>query len=102
MYLKQNSLDSVDQDTEKSKYYEQNSEATLSTKSTDKVESTDMRKLSSDKTKLVMKSNMYFLNLQNMIKRLELILSLQELIQTASMQTEKIKKTVQMEIKVVI
>ncbi|HCV3351160.1 TPA: trypsin-like peptidase domain-containing protein [Staphylococcus aureus] len=48
---KQNSLDSVDQDTEKSKYYEQNSEATLSTKSTDKVESTDMRKLSSDGNK---------------------------------------------------
>ncbi|HHP7503318.1 TPA: trypsin-like peptidase domain-containing protein [Staphylococcus aureus] len=49
---KQNSLDSVDQDTEKSKYYEQNSEATLSTKSTDKVESTDRRKLSSDKNKV--------------------------------------------------
>ncbi len=42
MYLI-NSLDSVDQDTEKSKYYEQNSEVTLSTKSTDKVESTDMK-----------------------------------------------------------
>ena len=89
MYLKQNSLDSVDQDTEKSKYYEQNTEATLSTNSTDKVESTDMRKLSSDKTKLVMKSNMYFLNLQNMIKRLELILSLQELIQTARCRQRK-------------
>ncbi|HFV7435507.1 TPA: trypsin-like peptidase domain-containing protein [Staphylococcus aureus] len=48
---KQNSLDSVDQDTEKSKYYEQNTEATLSTNSTDKVESTDMRKLSSDGNK---------------------------------------------------
>ena len=52
VFKKQNSLDSVDQDTEKSKYYEQNSDATLSTKSTDKIESTDMRKLSSDKNKV--------------------------------------------------
>ncbi|MDG5357099.1 trypsin-like peptidase domain-containing protein [Staphylococcus aureus] len=49
---KQNALDSVDQDAEKLKYHEQNSEATLSTKSTDKVESTDRRKLSSDKNKV--------------------------------------------------
>ena len=91
----------MDQDTEKSKYYEQNSEATLSTKSTDKVESTEMRKLSSDKTKLVMKQHV-LLNLQNMIKRLELILSLQELIPDSSDADRENKKTVQMEIKVVI
>ena len=79
----------MDQDTEKSKYYEQNSEATLSTKSTDKVESTDMRKLSSDKNKVGHEEQHVLPNLQNMIKRLELILSLQELIQTARCRQRK-------------
>ena len=79
----------MDQDTEKSKYYEQNSEATLSTKSTDKVESTDMRKLSSDKNKVGHEEQHVLSNLQNMIKRLELILSLQELIQTARCRQRK-------------
>ncbi len=79
----------MDQDTEQSKYYEQNSEVTLSTKSTDKVESTDMRKLSSDKNKVGHEEQHVLSYLQNMIKRLELILSLQELIQTARCRQRK-------------
>ena len=82
----------MDQDTEKSKYYEQNSDATLSTKSTDKIESTDMRKLSSDKTKLVMKSNMYFLKPSEHDKETRIDFESSRTDSDSSMQTEKIKR----------
>ncbi len=49
-----------------------------------------------------MKSNMYFLNLQNMIKETRIDSESSRTDSDSSMQTEKIKKTVQMEIKVVI
>lgn len=89
---KQNSLDSVDQDTEKSKYYEQNSEATLSTKSTDKVESTDMRKLSSDKNKVVHEEQDVLSKLSEHNKGTRIDSESSRTDSDSSMQTEKIKK----------
>lgn len=89
---KQNSLDSVDQDTEKSKYYEQNSEATLSTKSTDKVESTDMRKLSSDKNKVVHEEQDVLSKLSEHDKGTRIDSESSRTDSDSSMQTEKIKK----------
>ncbi len=90
----------MDQNTEKSKYYEQNSEATLSTKSTDKVESTEMRKLSSDKNKVGHEEATCLKPSEH--DGLELILSLRETDSDSSMQTEKIKKDSSDAIKVVI
>ncbi|HDT6321190.1 TPA: trypsin-like peptidase domain-containing protein [Staphylococcus aureus] len=89
---KQNSLDSVDQDTEKSKYYEQNSEATLSTKSTDKEESTDMRKLSSDKNKVVHEEQDVLSKLSEHDKGTRIDSESSRTDSDSSMQTEKIKK----------
>ncbi|EGL90397.1 trypsin [Staphylococcus aureus subsp. aureus 21305] len=89
---KQNSLDSVDQDTEKSKYYEQNSEATLSTKSTDKVESTDMRKLSSDKNKVVHEEQHVLSKPSEHDKETRIDSESSRTDSDSSMQTEKIKK----------
>ena len=89
---KQNSLDSVDQDTEKSKYYEQNSEATLSTKSTDKVESTDMRKLSSDKNKVGHEEQDVLSKLSEHDKGTRIDSESSRTDSDSSMQTEKIKK----------
>ena len=89
---KQNSLDSVDQDTEKSKYYEQNSEATLSTKSTDKVESTDMRKLSSDKNKVGHEEQHVLSKPSEHDKETRIDSESSRTDSDSSMQTEKIKK----------
>ncbi|MCM0355387.1 S1C family serine protease [Staphylococcus aureus] len=89
---KQNSLDLVDQDTEKSKYYEQNSEATLSTKSTDKVESTDMRKLSSDKNKVGHEEQDVLSKLSEHDKGTRIDSESSRTDSDSSMQTEKIKK----------
>lgn len=88
----QNSLDSVDQDTEKSKYYEQNSEATLSTKSTDKVESTDMRKLSSDKNKVGHEEQHVLSKPSEHDKGTGIDSESSKTDSDSSMQTEKIKK----------
>lgn len=99
---KQNSLDSVDQDTENSKYYNQNTEATLSTKSTDKVESTDMRKLSSDKNKVGHEEQHVLSKPSEHDKETRIDFESSRTDSDSSIQTEKIKKTVQMEIKVVI
>lgn len=49
-----------------------------------------------------MKSNMYFLNLQNMYKETRIDFESSRTDSDSSMQTEEIKKTVQMKIKVVI
>lgn len=89
---KQNSLDSVDQDTEKSKYYEQNSEASLSTKSTDKVESTDMRKLSSDKNKVGHEEQHVLSKPSEHDKETRIDFESSRTDSDSSMQTEKIKK----------
>ncbi|HGN7356399.1 TPA: trypsin-like peptidase domain-containing protein [Staphylococcus aureus] len=89
---KQNSLDSVDQDTEKSKYYEQNSEATLSTKSTDKVESSDMRKLSSDKNKVGHEEQHVLSKPSEHDKETRIDFESSRTDSDSSMQTEKIKK----------
>lgn len=89
---KQNSLDSVDQDTKKSKYYEQNSEATLSTKSTDKVESTDMRKLSSDKNKVGHEEQHVLSKPSEHDKETRIDFESSRTDSDSSMQTEKIKK----------
>ncbi|HDA1949394.1 TPA: trypsin-like peptidase domain-containing protein [Staphylococcus aureus] len=89
---KQNSLDSVDQDTEKSKYYEQNSEATLSTKSTDKVESTEMRKLSSDKNKVGHEEQHVLSKPSEHDKETRIDSESSRTDSDSSMQTEKIKK----------
>ncbi|ETO57948.1 serine protease [Staphylococcus aureus MUM270] len=93
MYLKkQNSLDSVDQDTEKSKYYEQNSDATLSTKSTDKIESTDMRKLSSDKNKVGHEEQHVLSKPSEHDKETRIDFESSRTDSDSSMQTEEIKK----------
>lgn len=89
---KQNSLDSVDQDTEKSKYYEQNTEATLSTNSTDKVESTDMRKLSSDKNKVGHEEQHVLSKPSEHAKETRIDFESSRTDSDSSMQTEKIKK----------
>lgn len=89
---KQNSLDSVDQDTEKSKYYDQNTEATLSTKSTDKVESTDMRKLSSDKNKVGHEEQHVLSKPSEHDKETRIDFESSRTDSDSSMQTEKIKK----------
>lgn len=89
---KQNSLDSVDQDTEKSKYYEQNTEATLSTNSTDKVESTDMRKLSSDKNKVGHEEQHVLSKPSEHDKETRIDFESSRTDSDSSMQTEKIKK----------
>ncbi len=89
---KQNSLDSVDQDTEKSKYYEQNSEATLSTKSTDKVESSDMRKLSPDKNKVGHEEQHVLSKTSEHDKETRIDFESSRTDSDSSMQTEKIKK----------
>ncbi len=89
---KQNSLDSVDQDTEKSKYYEQNSEATLSTKSTDKVESSDMRKLSPDKNKVGHEEQHVLSKPSEHDKETRIDFESSRTDSDSSMQTEKIKK----------
>lgn len=89
---KQNSLDLVDQDTEKSKYDEQNSEATLSTKSTDKVESTDMRKLSSDKNKVGHEEQHVLSKPSEHDKETRIDFESSRTDSDSSMQTEKIKK----------
>ncbi|HEJ8956248.1 TPA: trypsin-like peptidase domain-containing protein [Staphylococcus aureus] len=89
---KQNSLDSVDQDTVKSKYYEQNSEATLSTKSTDKVESTEMRKLSSDKNKVGHEEQHVLSKPSEHDKETRIDSESSRTDSDSSMQTEKIKK----------
>ncbi len=102
VFKKQNSLDSVDQDTEKSKYYEQNSDATLSTKSTDKIESTDMRKLSSDKNKVGHEEQHVLSKPSEHDKETRIDFESSRTDSDSSMQTEEIKKTVQMKIKVVI
>lgn len=83
---KQNSLDSVDQDTEKSKYYEQNSEATLSTKST------DMRKLSSDKNKVGHEEQHVLSKPSEHDKETRIDFESSRTDSDSSMQTEKIKK----------
>ncbi|MDT4063371.1 trypsin-like peptidase domain-containing protein, partial [Staphylococcus aureus] len=85
-------LDSVDQDTEKSKYYEQNSEATLSTKSTDKVESTEMRKLSSDKNKVGHEEQHVLSKPSEHDKETRIDSESSRTDSDSSMQTEKIKK----------
>lgn len=89
---KQNSLDSVDQDIEKSKYYEQNTEATLSTNSTDKVESTDMRKLSSDKNKVGHEEQHVLSKPSEHDKETRIDFESSRTDSDSSMQTEKIKK----------
>ncbi len=89
---KQNSLDSVDQDTEKSKYYEQNTEATLSTNSTDKVESTDMRKLSSDKNKVGHEEQHVLSKPSEHDKETRIDFESSRTDSDSSMQTDKIKK----------
>lgn len=93
VFKKQNSLDSVDQDTEKSKYYEQNSDATLSTKSTDKIESTDMRKLSSDKNKVGHEEQQHVLSKPSEHdKETRIDFESSRTDSDSSMQTEEIKK----------
>lgn len=82
----------MDQDTEKSKYYEQNSEATLSTKSTDKVESTDMRKLSSDKNKVGHEEQHVLSKPSEHDKETRIDSESSRTDSDSSMQTEKIKK----------
>lgn len=82
----------MDQDTEKSKYYEQNSEATLSTKSTDKVESTEMRKLSSDKNKVGHEEQHVLSKLSEHDKETRIDSESSRTDSDSSMQTEKIKK----------
>ncbi|HCV2909726.1 TPA: trypsin-like peptidase domain-containing protein [Staphylococcus aureus] len=89
---KQNSLDSVDQDTEKSKCYEQNTEATLSTNSTDKVESTDMRKLSSDKNKVGHEEQHVLSKPSEHDKETRIDFESSRTDSDSSMQTDKIKK----------
>ncbi len=89
---KQNSLDSMDQDTEKSKYYEQNSEATLSTKSTDKVESIDMRKLSLDKNKVDHEEQHVLSKPSEHDKETRIDFESSRTDSDSSTQTEKIKK----------
>lgn len=83
---------SVDQDTEKSKYYEQNTEATLSTNSTDKVESTDMRKLSSDKNKVGHEEQHVLSKPSEHDKETRIDFESSRTDSDSSMQTEKIKK----------
>ncbi|HDT6336073.1 TPA: trypsin-like peptidase domain-containing protein [Staphylococcus aureus] len=92
VFKKQNSLDSVDQDTEKSKYYEQNSDATLSTKSTDKIESTDMRKLSSDKNKVGHEEQHVLSKSSEHDKETRIDFESSRTDSDSSMQTEEIKK----------
>ncbi|HDD2776211.1 TPA: trypsin-like peptidase domain-containing protein [Staphylococcus aureus] len=92
VFKKQNSLDSVDQDTEKSKYYEQNSDATLSTKSTDKIESTDMRKLSSDKNKVGHEEQRVLSKPSEHDKETRIDFESSRTDSDSSMQTEEIKK----------
>ncbi|HDD4186348.1 TPA: trypsin-like peptidase domain-containing protein [Staphylococcus aureus] len=92
VFKKQNSLDSVDQDTEKSKYYEQNSDATLSTKSTDKIESTDMRKLSSDKNKVGHEEQHVLSKPSEHDKETRIDFEFSRTDSDSSMQTEEIKK----------
>ncbi|HDB7548278.1 TPA: trypsin-like peptidase domain-containing protein [Staphylococcus aureus] len=92
VFKKQNSLDSVDQDTEKSKYYEQNSDATLSTKSTDKIESTDMRKLSSDKNKVGHEEQHVLSKPSEHDKEARIDFESSRTDSDSSMQTEEIKK----------
>lgn len=92
VFKKQNSLDSVDQDTEKSKYYEQNSDATLSTKSTDKIESTDMRKLSSDKNKVGHEEQHVLSKPSEHDKETRIDFESSRTDSDSSMQTEEIKK----------
>lgn len=92
VFKKQNSLDSVDQDTEKSKYYEQNSDATLSTKSTDKLESTDMRKLSSDKNKVGHEEQHVLSKPSEHDKETRIDFESSRTDSDSSMQTEEIKK----------
>ncbi|WP_078160150.1 S1C family serine protease [Staphylococcus aureus] len=92
VFKKQNSLDSVDQDTEKSKYYEQNSDATLSTKSTDKTESTDMRKLSSDKNKVGHEEQHVLSKPSEHDKETRIDFESSRTDSDSSMQTEEIKK----------
>ncbi|MCB8179091.1 trypsin-like peptidase domain-containing protein [Staphylococcus aureus] len=92
VFKKQNSLDSVDQDTEKSKYYEQNSDATLSTKSTDKIESTDMRKLSSDKNKVGHEEQHVLSKPSEHDKETRIDFESSRTDLDSSMQTEEIKK----------
>ncbi|HDE4302692.1 TPA: trypsin-like peptidase domain-containing protein [Staphylococcus aureus] len=89
---KQNSLDSVDQDTEKSKYYDQNTEATLSTNSTDKLESTDMRKLSSDKNKVGHEEQHVLSKPSEHDKETRIDFESSRTDSDSSIQTEKIKK----------
>lgn len=92
VFKKQNSLDSVDQDTEKSKYYEQNSDATLSTKSTDKIKSTDMRKLSSDKNKVGHEEQHVLSKPSEHDKETRIDFESSRTDSDSSMQTEEIKK----------
>ncbi|HDZ3798565.1 TPA: trypsin-like peptidase domain-containing protein [Staphylococcus aureus] len=92
VFKKQNSLDSVDQDTEKSKYYEQNSDATLSTKSTDKIESADMRKLSSDKNKVGHEEQHVLSKPSEHDKETRIDFESSRTDSDSSMQTEEIKK----------
>ncbi|HDB6349342.1 TPA: trypsin-like peptidase domain-containing protein [Staphylococcus aureus] len=92
VFKKQNSLDSVGQDTEKSKYYEQNSDATLSTKSTDKIESTDMRKLSSDKNKVGHEEQHVLSKPSEHDKETRIDFESSRTDSDSSMQTEEIKK----------
>lgn len=92
VFKKQNSLDSVDQDTEKSKYYEQNSDATLSTKSTDKIESTDMRKLSLDKNKVGHEEQHVLSKPSEHDKETRIDFESSRTDSDSSMQTEEIKK----------
>ncbi|HDA2283147.1 TPA: trypsin-like peptidase domain-containing protein [Staphylococcus aureus] len=92
VFKKQNSLDSVDQDTEKSKYYEQNSDAILSTKSTDKIESTDMRKLSSDKNKVGHEEQHVLSKPSEHDKETRIDFESSRTDSDSSMQTEEIKK----------
>ncbi len=82
----------MDQDTDKSKYYEQNSEATLSTKSTDKVESTEMRKLSSDKNKVGHEEQHVLSKPSEHDKETRIDSESSRTDSDSSMQTEKIKK----------
>lgn len=78
--------------TEKSKYYEQNTEATLSTNSTDKVESTDMRKLSSDKNKVGHEEQHVLSKPSEHDKETRIDFESSRTDSDSSMQTEKIKK----------
>ncbi len=82
----------MDQDTEKSKYYEQNSEATLATKSTDKVESSDMRKLSPDKNKVGHEEQHVLSKPSEHDKETRIDFESSRTDSDSSMQTEKIKK----------